>query len=718
MRSVRIGVDTGGTFTDVVAVDEQTGEIITTKTPSTPANPADGFMNGVHKVLAGRSLSEVGGIVHGTTVATNQLLEDRPVDLGFVTTEGFEFILEIARQSVPDGYGNSYFWVKPPRIVPVHRVRTVGGRLDHLGEEVRPFDEEEAVRVARWFRDRGVTALGVCFLHSYANPAHERRMRDVLEREHPDAVVSLSSDVLREYREYERSVTTLVDAAVKPTMRRYIANLSSRLGMPFSVMKSNGGVLSATEVVHQPITTVLSGPAAGALGAALIAGTGGHPSVITLDGGGTSTDVAVVVDGEPTLTTEGSIGRYPCKIPMIDIVTVGAGGGSIAWISPEGTLKVGPKSAGADPGPICYAKGGTEVTVTDAHVFLGRVPPHLLGGEIPLDADAARAGIEALAGKLGLSPERTAVGVLEISAFNQSNAIRQITVKRGLDVRDFPMVAFGGSGPLLVCRLIDILSVPAVVVPPNPGNVSAFGLLTVDVKNDYVRTHVTRDLSLDTAAGILGELEAQAAATLDREGFPGDRHVYARSADLRYYGQAYEVRVPAPAGPVDEAWRAEVLDRFHEAHHKLYGYGYRDDPRHAVEWVNLRVSGIGPITRPAIPELPDLRALPESHGLPELRALPESRGLPAAGDAVSVPPADRLVYFDEDPDSPLQENGWWTAPVHRRGDLRRGDVVTGPAVIEEYGSTLPLHPGFTAEVDRHANLVVRRTTAHKDGAGE
>ncbi|MER5424517.1 hydantoinase/oxoprolinase family protein [Streptosporangium roseum] len=673
MRSVRIGVDTGGTFTDVVAVDEQTGEITTTKTPSTPANPADGFMEGVRKVLRKAGVETVSAVVHGTTVATNQLLEDRIADLGFVTTEGFEFILEIARQSVPDGYGNSYFWVKPPRIVPVHRVRTVGGRLDHTGAEVRPFDEAQATAAARWFRERGITAIGVCFLHSYANPGHELRMREVIEREHPEAVVSISSDVLREYREYERSVTTLVDAAVKPTMRRYIANLADRLGMPFSVMKSNGGVLSAAEVVHQPITTVLSGPAAGALGAALIASTAGHPSVITLDGGGTSTDVAVVVDGEPSLTTEGSIGRYPCKIPMIDIVTVGAGGGSVAWISPEGTLKVGPKSAGADPGPLCYGRGGTEVTVTDAHVFLGRVPPHLLGGEIPLDADAARQGIEALAGKVGLSPERTAAGILEISAFNQSNAIRQITVKRGLDVRDFPMVAFGGSGPLLVCRLIDILGLPSVIVPPDPGNVSAFGLLTVDVKNDYVRTFVTRELSLDAAAEIFGDLEDQAAEALGREGFPADRHVYARSADLRYYGQAYEVRVPAPAGPLDEAWRAEVLDRFHEAHQKLYGYGYRDDPRHGVEWVNLRVSGIGPITRPAIGRRP-------------------------YGTAGAGPVAAREVFYDE----------WGPAPIHRRAGLTAGSVVSGPAVIEEYGSTLPLHPGFAATVDEFGNLEVRR----------
>ncbi|HEY9522832.1 MAG TPA: hydantoinase/oxoprolinase family protein [Thermopolyspora sp.] len=692
---VRIGVDTGGTFTDVVALDERTGRILTTKTPSTPADPADGFMNGVRKVLAALhtpagDLSGVTAIVHGTTVATNQLLEDRPAALGLITTEGFEFILEIGRQSVPDGYGNSYFWVKPPRIVPAHLVRTVGGRLDHLGREIRPFDEEQAAAVARWFRERGIDTIGVCFLHSYADPAHELRMREVLAREHPAAVVSLSCEVLREYREYERSVTTLVDASVKPTMRRYIAGLSARLGRGFSVMKSNGGVLSAAEVVHQPITTVLSGPAAGALGAALIASAAGRPSVITLDGGGTSTDVAMVIGGEPSVTTEGTIGRYPCKIPMIDIVTVGAGGGSVAWISAEGILKVGPRSAGADPGPLCYGRGGDEVTVTDAHVYLGRVPPHLLGGEIPLDVAAARAGIEALAGKLGLSPEHTAVGVLEISAFNQSNAIRQITVQRGLDVRDFPMIAFGGSGPLLVCRLIDILSLPAVIVPPDPGNVSAFGLLTVDVKNDYVRTFVTRDLPLPTAAEIFGELTAEAAAALDREGFAQDRHVYARSADLRYYGQAYEVRVPVPPGPLDESWRETVLDRFHEAHERIYGYGYRADPRHEVEWVNLRISGIGPITRPSIAEYP--------------RRTPGDR---------PPDPGTRLVYFDERPaappdPTPHDRDGRRATPIHRRADLRPGDVIDGPAVIEEYGSTLPLHPGFTAETDVHGNLVIRR----------
>ncbi|SFN21656.1 MULTISPECIES: hydantoinase/oxoprolinase family protein [Actinomadura] len=677
-RRLRIGIDTGGTFTDVVALDEG-GGLTTTKTPSTPADPAEGFADGVAKVLGllGAAPGDVAALSHGTTVATNRLLEDRIDDLGFVTTEGFESVLEIARQSVPDGYGNSYFWVKPPRIVPVHRVRGVGGRLDHTGAEIRPFDEASAVAAARWFRDAGILAIGVCFLHSYADPSHELAMRDVLAREHPDAVVSLSCEVLREYREYERSVTTLVDAAVKPAMNGYLARIAERVASRPLVMKSNGGVLSAEEVARQPITTVLSGPAAGALGAAFVVSHTGHGSVVTLDGGGTSTDVAVVLDGEPTLTTEGSIGRHPVKIPMIDIVTVGAGGGSVAWRSPEGALKVGPRSAGADPGPLCYGRGGTEATVTDAHAVLGRIPPHLLGGEVPLDVDAARAGLGALAGDLGLPVERAAAGILEISAWNQANAIRQITVKRGLDVRDYPLVAFGGSGPLLACRLLDVLGLPAAVVPENPGNLSAYGLLTVDVKNDYVRTRVVRDAELAPAllAEVYADLENEAAEALAREGFPADRRRFARSADLRYYGQAFEVRVAAPAGAPDEAFRAEVVRRFHDAHEALYGYCYRDDPRHPVEWVNLRVSGIGPIDRPRLAERP-----------------------PGDGDPSRARTGTRDVFFD----------AWEETAVYRREKLAPGDTIEGPAVVEEFGSTLPLHPGFTAVLDGYGNLVVTR----------
>ena len=695
-RHLRIGIDTGGTFTDVVAFDARTGTTVTTKTPSTPSNPADGFLAGIEKVLGlpemqalGASYDDIAAVSHGTTVATNQLLEGKVDALGFITTSGYEAMLEIARQSVPDGYGNSYFWVKPDRIVPRDLVRGVEGRLDFTGAEVRPFDEAGARATARWFRERGIDTLGVCFLHAYANPEHEERMRAVLAEEHPDAVVSVSSEVLREYREYERAMTTLVDAAVKPRLSRYVTNIAGRLAadagrpVPFYVMKSNGGVLSAAEVVHQPITTVLSGPAAGALGAALIAKVAGFDKVLTSDGGGTSTDVSVVIDGEPTLTTEGSVGVYPSKIPMIDVVTVGAGGGSIAHLSAEGTLKVGPQSAGADPGPLCYGKGGRDVTITDAHVVLGRIPPHLLGGEIPLDVDAARTGVEALAERLGLSPEACATGVLEISAWNQANALRQVTVKRGLDVRDFALTTFGGSGSLLLCRLMDILGIPTVLVPPNPGNVSAFGLLTVDVKNDYVRTHVTLHEALDPAdvAAVYDGLAAQAAEALRVEGFAENEHVFARTADLRYFGQAFEVRVVVPDGRLDAAALDAVAEAFHAEHRALYGYDFSGDPSQQVEWVNLRVSGIGPIQRP------------------EIRRFSAAGGDPARGA--------RPVCFEP-------EDGYVDTPLLWRPDLAPGTVVEGPAIIEEFGSTVPLHPGFTARIDDFGNIVVSKGIVTKE----
>jgi N-methylhydantoinase A len=691
-RRIRVGIDTGGTFTDVVAVDEDTGELATTKTPSTPHDPAIGFMAGIDKVLGrlGLGPASLAGVSHGTTVATNRLLEGKVESLGFVTTEGYAHVLEIARQSVPDGYGNSYFWVKPDRIVPAHLVREVGGRLAVDGSEIRPFDESSATAAAEFFRDAGVRSVGVCFLHSYADPAHEQAMRDILAKVCPDVVVSISSDVLREYREYERSVTTLVDAAVKPSIRSYIANISERLeafaldedagdgarSVPFYVMKSNGGVLSADEVVQQPITTVLSGPAAGALGAAVVAQAAGFDQIVTCDGGGTSTDVTVVLDGEPALTTEGSVGAYPSKVPMIDVVTVGAGGGSIAWITPEGTLKVGPQSAGADPGPMCYGAGGEEPTITDAHLVLGRIPPHLLGGEVPLSTDLARRGVEALAGRLGLGLEQAAAGILEISAWNQANALRQITVKRGLDIRDFSLVTFGGSGSLLACRLIDILGIRRVVVPLDPGNLSAYGLLTVDVRNDYVRTAVMRHsrLDVDQMLQLYVELTRAADHALAREGFDESERVFEGSADLRYFGQAYEVRIPWGAHHVSAETAERVVEAFHDEHRRLYGYDFRDDRRQEVEWVNLRVTGVGPIRKPA------------------LRRVADGGGAAAAQTGV------RSVHVDAGVDASGSD----------RSRLGRGDLVVGPAVIEEFSSTIPIHSGFAATVDEFGNLVLAK----------
>ncbi|MGH3448998.1 MAG: hydantoinase/oxoprolinase family protein, partial [Nocardioidaceae bacterium] len=542
-----------------------------------------------------------------------------------------------------------------PRIVPADRVVTVHERLAVDGSVIRAFDRDSAEAAAAFFKEAGIGTIGVCFLHSYANDEHERAMREVIARVHPDAVVSLSSEVLREYREYERSVTTLVDAAVKPGIWRYIATVGQQLNasvrggspgdsaVPLYVMKSNGGVLSADEVVHQPISTVLSGPAAGALGAAVVARSAGFSSVVTCDGGGTSTDVTVVIDGHPALTTEGSVGAYPCKIAMIDVVTVGAGGGSIAHLSPEGTLKVGPQSAGADPGPLCYGTGGAEPTITDAHVLLGRIPAHLLGGEVPLQVGLARAGVESLAAELGLPWEQAAAGILEISAWSQANALRQITVQRGLDVRAFHMVTFGGSGSLLACRLVDILGLRGAVIPLDPGNLSAYGLLTVDVRNDYVQTAVVKHSAIDLTAmqGVLDGLTAGADAALAREGFPTKRRRFERTADLRYFGQAYEVRVPVPDGPLTETVAEKVVTTFHDEHRALYGYDLRDDPRQEAEWVNMRVTGIGPIRTPEVREV-----------------------AAGAGSAAAVTGV-RWVYFDT----------WVEAPVYDRARLGSGDVV-------------------------------------------
>jgi N-methylhydantoinase A len=690
MRSLRIGIDTGGTFTDVVAVDEVTGEIFSTKTPTTVHDPSVGVIESIRKVLSVAGGGRVSSVCHGTTVATNALLQEQFPALGLVTSGGFRHVLEIARQAVPKGYGNSYFWVKPERIVPLHRVREVPERVSFRGEVVLPLDEDAAVDVARWFARHGVTNVGVSFIHSYANPEHERRMRAILRREHPTAHVSISSDVLAEYREYERTVTTLVDAFVKSRVAVYVGAIQDKLdqrlgaGTPFYVMKSNGGVISSREVAGQPITTILSGPAAGALGAAAVAAAAGFDRVLTADVGGTSTDVCLVEAGAPALTTEGSVGRFPVKVPMIDIVTVGSGGGSVAWLAPDGALKVGPRSAGADPGPMCYRRGGAEPTTTDAHLVLGRIPPHLLGGEIPLAREDAERGLQDLGRAPGLDAMQAAEGILEITAWNQANAIRQVSVKRGLDPRDYTLVAFGGAGPLLAGRLLDLLSLRAALIPPSPGNLSALGLLVVDVKNDYVQTFVQRHDRLDLAAtnAHLARLEGLARAALTSEGFPaGDARV-GRSADLRYFGQAWEVRVDLPPGELDATMLAETAKRFHDAHEKRFGYSYRDvhgaAGRHVVEWVNLRVTAIGPIRRPRFVEQP------LGDGRTE-RALTSHRDV--RFDARTTP-----------------------CPIYARARLQPGDVLRGPAIVEEYGSTTVVFPGLHAEVDRFGNLLLTRNS--------
>jgi len=679
----RIGIDTGGTFTDIVSVDISSGAMRVTKVASTPSNPAIGLVRGVMAILSevGGTTDDITGLAHGTTVATNALLQGEISALGLVVTEGFRHILEIARQSVPEGYGNSYFWVKPDRIVPLHFVREVGGRMNFRGDELRACDEESARAAARFYKQRGVRAVGICLLHSYANGTHERRVADIFAEEYPECTLSLSCAVLPEYREYERAVTTLVDAFVKPHMDRYLKWVHEALGeglndKPFLVMQSSGGVASADQVVRKPITTALSGPAAGALGSAVIAEIAGFPDIVTLDAGGTSTDLCLIEGGKPHVTNGGAVGQFPVRIPMIDIATIGTGGGSIAWISREGHLKVGPRSAGAEPGPMCYPNGGDEPTITDANLVLGRLPPALIGGGIALDVGRAREGIATLAKRLpgNMTPEQLAHGIIEIANWNQANAIRQMTIQRGIDPRDFALLSFGGAGPAQSAAIADLLGMKACLVPPNPGNLSAFGLLAVDWRTDQIITRVMHQDNADlaTIAAHYASLEQDAIATLERDGIARDRIRIVREADVRYAGQSMEVRVTAPAGKVDAIFLNGLAEAFHDAHLRTFGYNYVGQQK--VEFVNFCVSGFGLIERPSLPLLAE-----KAGALPARKAV-------------------RPVYFGD---------MFRDTPVYDRASLPPGFNLSGPAVVEEYGSTSVVFPGQTLEVDPHGVLIIR-----------
>jgi N-methylhydantoinase A len=677
----RVAIDTGGTFTDIVAIEDGSGATVATKTPSTPGDPSAGFMAGVRKVaaLGGFGLGDISTVVHGTTTATNAVLQGRFGRLGLVVTRGFRHVLEIARQSVPDGYGNSYFWVKPERIVSLERVVEVGGRLDHHGTELAALDDGDVAKAAATFRRWGVDCIGVCLLHSYANAEHERRVGEQLRALLPEAFVSLSCEVLPEYREYERAMTTIIDALVKPYTRDYLVEAERRLEggaghTPFLIMQSNGGVVTARRAAERPVTTLLSGPAAGVLAAVHIGERAGYRNILTFDAGGTSTDVSLVEDLRPQFTTESRIGRFPVKTPMVDIVAVGAGGGSIAWIGPQEMLKVGPRSAGADPGPICYGRGGTEPTVTDANLVLGRIPAHLLGGEVTLDVDAARAGVAGVAEPLALSVEEAAAGIIEIAVWNQTHGIRQVSVERGRDPSDYCLLAFGGSGGMVAAEVAELLGIGTVLVPERPGNASAFGLQVSDVKRDYVRTLVRSESQADPAEieAVWAELERRGQDDLRAEGVADSDVALQRGVDARYVGEGHEVQVLVDRGPVDVEGLRALCERFHEVHDRTFGYAYRGEQE--VEIVNLRVEAVGRVNRPPV----------------------------VAGDVEAreaATPSVRSVWFKGD---------FVGCPIHAREALAPGTSFTGPAVVEEFGSTTVVRPGWRASVDPHRNLVLER----------
>jgi N-methylhydantoinase A len=674
MRHLRVGVDVGGTFTDLVAVDDA-GQVFHWKVPTTPEDQSVGVMEALRCLLDRvRALpSDVKLFVHGTTVATNTLLERKGARVGLLMTRGFRDVLHIGRQDRPRLYDLHVRRAEP--IVPRRFRLEVNERTLYTGEVEVPVDPEEVRNHLRILLDAGIESIAVCYLHSYANPANECLTAEVIRRWGPRVHVSVSSEILPEMREFERTTTTVLNAYVQPAVGRYVESLSTRLteaGVPAGllVMRSNGGAIAASQAQGQAVQTLLSGPAGGVLGAVYLAEVTGTPNFITADVGGTSFDVSVIDNGTPTTAVEGNVGGYPVRMPRIDIHTVGAGGGSIAWVDRGGALRVGPDSAGADPGPICYGRGGLKPTVTDAHAVLGRLRT-LLGGEISLDVDAARTGIAREIGDpLGISAVQAAEGILRVVNAAMTRAIRVVTVERGVDPRRYVLLAFGGAGPLHATDLARSLGIAEVLIPVAPGNFSALGLLAAPVREDRVRAFNARAdvVRPDRIRAVLSALEREAGGVLQAQGFSHEAIRFECSADLRYVGQAYEltVRLIDADNVTENSWR-QTVEAYHDMHRRLYGFARIGNP---VEVVNLRVTALVDLGRPKWPRHSGQRAR-------------------------AVPTTHRLVWF---------EGRELNCPIFQRDTLAPEQYCEGPAIIEEPGATTVVAPGDTATVDPWGNL--------------
>jgi N-methylhydantoinase A len=671
-RDLLVAVDIGGTFTDITLQDAATGRAWTAKTPSTPRDPSEGFIAGVTLALAeaGREAAEVARVLHGTTVATNMILEGRTAPTALITTRGFRHVLEIGRADLPRR-DNLWAWVKPRRPVPPGLVFEAAGRIDADGTELEPLDEAAIREAARAATAAGVAAIAVCFLHAFANPAHERRALAILAEEVPDLARTASVDVLPVVREYERSMAAVLNAAVMPAISGYIARLEARLdaagvAAPLLLMKSNGGVAGAAAIRRAPAQTALSGPAAGVVGARAVCAAAGVADLITVDIGGTSADICLIAQGEIGLTQHGRVGPWPLPLPMVDMVTIGAGGGSIARVA-GGALTVGPQSAGADPGPACYGRGGTDATVTDAHLVLGHLPARLLGGRMALDPARAQAAVQQVADGLGLTLEAAARGILAIADNNMVGAIRVVSVERGHDPRDFTLVPFGGAGPLHGCALAELLGITRVLVPPAPGVLCAQGLLAADLKAEFSRT-VAQPLAgadamrLDAA---FTALEAEAAAWFAQEAVADADRGTQRVALMRYEEQGHELAI---------GWDGDLTAlgaAFAAAHRTLYGF---DLPEVAVEIVTLRVEAAGALPRPA-------------------------GTAPAGGDAAGATTGHQTIRL---PDGAVE------APIIDRALLGPGARFAGPAIVTQLDATTLVAPGWKALMDASGALLLTR----------
>jgi N-methylhydantoinase A len=651
----RVGVDVGGTFTDLVALVD--GELRIAKVSSTPADQSTGVMAALDDV--GLDPKRVEAFAHGTTVATNALLERSGARTALLTTDGFRDVLEIGRQTRPSLYDLTK---RPPApLVPRELRFVVRERVDPNGE-VTALDEDDLAAAIEALRAADVEAVAVCFLFSFLDPTHERRAGAALEAALPGVQISLSSDVLPEFREYERFSTTTADAYLSPRLNRYLERLGERLreaGLPGPlIMQSSGGVLDLTGITQRASACVLSGPAAGVIGAAYAAEASGRRDLLTFDMGGTSTDVALVVDGEVQATTDAVVDGIPIKHAMVDVHTVSAGGGSVAWADGGGALRVGPRSAGAEPGPASYGLGGIEATVTDADVYLGYLADGArLGGEIVLDRGRAQAALAAIGAKLGLSALETAIGVVTVAEAQMVRALRVISIERGFDPRDFTLLAFGGAGGMHACRLAEEIGTSTVLVPRAAGVLSALGLAISELRRDYVSAFLADLATLDRHAleGAYAPLEQHAAGQLAT---PELR----RFADLRYRGQSFELTVAADT--VDD-----LAERFARAHRRRYGF---DLPGEDVQIVCVRLTATVPVPKPP---------------------------LPGAATNGARAPRSRAAYFD---------GGWSEVPVHGPGELAPGEQLVGPAIVEFPEATCVIRPGWSASIDAAGALVLVR----------
>lgn len=676
----RVGIDIGGTFTDVVLLNAETQAITFAKAPTTPQDRAVGFFHGLDMVLqaSGADARAISQIVHGSTVATNAVLEEKGSRLGLITTQGFRDILQIGRAYIPGIFTNYLRYKKPEPLVPLERVREVPERLSVDGRILRPLDED-AVRVAiASLLDDDIEALAISLMHSYVNPAHEIRIEEIARELSPELFISRSSATLPEYREFERTVTTVLNAYVMPAVDRYLGSITNGLSerdLPaeLSIVRSDAGIMSIGAAIERPVNTVLSGPAGGVKGASVIAAAAGHPNIVSMDMGGTSTDVCLSTAGEPRLSTDAWVSHFPIRVPIIDITTIGAGGGSIAQVAPSGALRVGPESAGAEPGPACYGRGGTRPTVTDANLVLGRLPVELAGGEVMLDVEAARRVVdEDVAKPLGLTVEQAAEGIVRIVDENMLGALRVVSVARGMDPRELTLVPFGGAGPVHGCQMARLAGISTVLVPAAPGVLSAMGFLLADVRQVFSRTMVGTigELEIDRYNQEIAGLIGDAAAWLDQEQTPAEDRAIEVNFDLRYTGQAYELPIATDA-TLSETSLQEAKASFHEEHKRRYGY---DQPFTNVEVVTLRVTAIGIVPAPELPRLP-------------------LEG-PDAAHAIAT---QGRVYF---------EGAWQETPVYERALLRPGNQFSGPALVRQDDCTTVIHPGQDVRVDDLLNLIV------------